>query len=145
MRFHTLKPSTAANILTADSLTSKLSFPNFKILTLTAGKTCHIINFLSTKGQFKVVVLFIGANCLFKKTRKPGINTNWRCRRALKARRLLGGVSRKSGYNSVNSTIYPTTRRGNYYGGQIFTRKINSYRKAKDLASDFVDTNSYVE
>ena len=67
MRFHTLKPSTAANILTADSQTSKLSFSNFKILRLTAGKTCHIINFLSTKGQFKVVVLFIGANCLFKK------------------------------------------------------------------------------
>ena len=67
MRFHTLKPSTTASLLIADSQTSKLSFPNFNILTLPAEKTCHVIDFLSTKGQLKVVVLFISANCLFDK------------------------------------------------------------------------------
>ena len=67
MRFHTLKPSTATNLLIADSQTSLLSFPNFNILTIPGVKTWHVIDFLPTTGQFKVVVLFIGANCLFDK------------------------------------------------------------------------------
>lgn len=73
MKRHQFRSSITDYLLIADSQTTDLDFPHTNILSISGGTINDIYYFAPQKGQFKVIILFVGGNDLFDKSgkRKP--------------------------------------------------------------------------
>ena len=65
MRYHLFKVSKSRNLIIADSQARELDIANFNVLSLPGARVRHVLQFRSQKGDYDIVVLFIGGNDLF--------------------------------------------------------------------------------
>ena len=65
MRYHLFKVSKSRNLIIADSQARELDIANFNVLSLPGARVRHVYNFVPKKGDYDIVVLFIGGNDLF--------------------------------------------------------------------------------
>ncbi len=75
MRFHTLKVSPTKNLLIADSQIKDWHLPNYNILAFPGARICNALDFLLNKQDYEIIVVFLGANDLFRKAREPSLAT----------------------------------------------------------------------